>query len=197
MSPVVVMALPEYDMHEAITEVRWSLLAWAMLLGLESGFLICFTTEFYTPNPYISVREVEETIEFNESGHIGDQWNFKRKVSLILLSTRGVDQAEMYICDEGTTDGGVFEHMFSCDGYSNQLSELFKLMLTTDVKWSHMGGNGLRCVMSSTEYAMEKAQKGILTVSIVLMSPVVVLLGQRGLVMGICFLSFGVSLSSR
>merc|ERR1712107_825380 len=66
MSPVVVvlswMCLPDqFDMSEKVTGVRWWYCALAILLGLWSGLLIGFVTEYYTSSSYIPVREIAET----------------------------------------------------------------------------------------------------------------------------------------
>jgi inorganic pyrophosphatase len=66
MSPVVVVlswtCLPdEFDMSETVTGVRWWYCALAILLGLWSGLLIGFVTEYYTSSSYIPVREIAET----------------------------------------------------------------------------------------------------------------------------------------
>jgi len=66
MSPVVVvlswMCLPDqFDMSETVTGVRWWYCALAILLGLWSGLLIGFVTEYYTSSSYIPVREIAET----------------------------------------------------------------------------------------------------------------------------------------
>ena len=66
MSPAVVvlswMALPdEFTMSATITKVRWWCCALAILLGLWSGLLIGFVTEYYTSNSYVLVMEIAET----------------------------------------------------------------------------------------------------------------------------------------
>merc|ERR1712012_956952 len=66
MSPVVVVlswtCLPdEFDMSETVTGVRWWYCALAILLGLWSGLLIGFVTEYYTSSSYTPVREIAET----------------------------------------------------------------------------------------------------------------------------------------
>ena len=63
MSPMVVvlswMALPdEFTMTATITKVRWWCCALAILLGLWSGLLIGFVTEYYTSNTCVPVREI-------------------------------------------------------------------------------------------------------------------------------------------
>ena len=67
MSPVVVvlswMSLPdEFTMSTTITEVRWWCCALAILLGLWSGLLIGFVTEYYTSNTFVLVREIVEML---------------------------------------------------------------------------------------------------------------------------------------
>merc|ERR1712012_1406545 len=56
------MCLPDqFDMSEKVTGVRWWYCALAILLGLWSGLLIGFVTEYYTSSSYIPVREIAET----------------------------------------------------------------------------------------------------------------------------------------
>ena len=67
MSPMVVvlswMALPdEFTMSATITEVRWWCCALAILLGLWSGVLIGFVTEYYTSNTCVLAREIVEML---------------------------------------------------------------------------------------------------------------------------------------
>ena len=66
MSPVLVvlswMCLPDqFDMNARITGVRWWCCALAISLGLWSGLLIGFVTEYNTSSSYVPVREIAET----------------------------------------------------------------------------------------------------------------------------------------
>ena len=66
MSPVLVvlswMCLPDqFDMSARITGVRWWYCALAISLGLWSGLLIGFVTEYYTSSSYVPVREIAES----------------------------------------------------------------------------------------------------------------------------------------
>ena len=66
MSPVVVvlswMCLPDkFDMTATFTGVRWWYCALAISLGLWSGLLIGFVTEYYTSSSYVPVREIAES----------------------------------------------------------------------------------------------------------------------------------------
>ena len=66
MSPVLVvlslMCLPDqFDMSARITGVRWWYCALAISLGLWSGLLIGFVTEYYTSSSHVPVREIAES----------------------------------------------------------------------------------------------------------------------------------------
>ena len=66
MSPVLVvlswMCLPDqFNMSARITRVRWWYCALAISLGLWSGLLIGFVTEYYTSSSYVPVREIAES----------------------------------------------------------------------------------------------------------------------------------------
>ena len=66
MSSVLVvlswMCLPDqFDMNARITGVRWWYCALAISLGLWSGLLIAFVTEYYASSSYVPVREIAET----------------------------------------------------------------------------------------------------------------------------------------
>merc|ERR1712176_1442136 len=67
MTPVTVYlskyCLPEtFDMPDANLEnVEWTHCAFSILLGLWSGLIIGFVTEYYTSHSYTPVREISET----------------------------------------------------------------------------------------------------------------------------------------
>jgi len=66
MTPVVVAlskyCLPEtFSMGEGYEEVQWWYCAMSIMLGLWSGLLIGFVTEYYTSHSYSPVREIAET----------------------------------------------------------------------------------------------------------------------------------------
>merc|ERR1711988_1281327 len=66
MSPVVVVlsytCLPAvFKMNAEYTEVKWSDCAGSIMLGLWSGLIIGYITEYYTSHSYTPVREIAET----------------------------------------------------------------------------------------------------------------------------------------
>mmetsp|Transcript_8148 Transcript_8148/g.17814 ORF Transcript_8148/g.17814 Transcript_8148/m.17814 type:complete len:721 (+) Transcript_8148:87-2249(+) len=66
MTPLVIAlskwCLPEtFSMGEELTEVKWWHCAISVMLGLWSGLLIGFVTEYYTSHSYAPVREIAET----------------------------------------------------------------------------------------------------------------------------------------
>ncbi|CAE8623230.1 unnamed protein product [Polarella glacialis] len=66
MTPVVTLlskyCLPaKFDMNEQYSDVKWWYCALSVLLGLWSGLLIGFVTEYYTSHTYAPVREIAET----------------------------------------------------------------------------------------------------------------------------------------
>jgi len=66
MTPVVVMlskyCLPEqFSMGEGYPEVKWWFCAASIMLGLWSGLIIGYVTEYYTSHSYPPVREISET----------------------------------------------------------------------------------------------------------------------------------------
>mmetsp|Transcript_56550 Transcript_56550/g.91532 ORF Transcript_56550/g.91532 Transcript_56550/m.91532 type:complete len:717 (-) Transcript_56550:273-2423(-) len=66
MTPVAILlskwCLPEvFKMDEKLTEVKWWYCAISILLGLWSGLVIGYVTEYYTSSTYMPVREIAET----------------------------------------------------------------------------------------------------------------------------------------
>jgi len=66
MTPVVVVlskfCLPgEFSMGEGYEHVHWSYCAISIMLGLWSGLIIGYVTEYYTSHSYAPVREISET----------------------------------------------------------------------------------------------------------------------------------------
>merc|ERR1712159_222021 len=66
MTPVVVAlsyyCLPkEFDMGSGYTQVSWTYCASSIMLGLWSGLIIGYVTEYYTSHSYTPVREIAET----------------------------------------------------------------------------------------------------------------------------------------
>jgi len=66
MSPVVVglskVCLPDqFSMGEGYEQVHWSYCAVSIMLGLWSGLIIGYVTEYYTSHSYSPVREISET----------------------------------------------------------------------------------------------------------------------------------------
>merc|ERR1712232_1406326 len=66
MTPVVVFlskrCLPEvFSMGAGYEEVQWWYCAVSIMLGLWSGLIISFVTEYYTSHSYMPVREISET----------------------------------------------------------------------------------------------------------------------------------------
>merc|ERR1719216_32620 len=52
---------PVFDMGDKYTEVKWWYCALSITLGLWSGLVIGFVTEYYTSHSYTPVREISET----------------------------------------------------------------------------------------------------------------------------------------
>merc|ERR1719399_1560293 len=66
MTPVVILlsytCLPlEFDMLDVAAPVTWWYCACSIILGLWSGLIIGFVTEYYTSNTYSPVREIAQT----------------------------------------------------------------------------------------------------------------------------------------
>merc|ERR1712159_956768 len=66
MTPVVLAlsyyCLPtEFSMGYGYTHVSWTYCAASVMLGLWSGLIIGFVTEYYTSHSYTPVREIAET----------------------------------------------------------------------------------------------------------------------------------------
>merc|ERR1712190_157387 len=66
MSPVVValsmVCLPqEFNMGAGYEHVKWWYCAVSVMLGLWSGLIIGYVTEYYTSHSYTPVREIAET----------------------------------------------------------------------------------------------------------------------------------------
>merc|ERR1719221_1048217 len=66
MTPVAIglskYCLPEhFKMNDELGDVHWSHCALSVLLGLWSGLIIGFVTEYYTSHSYTPVREISET----------------------------------------------------------------------------------------------------------------------------------------
>lgn len=65
MTPVVALlswwALPEEDFQVGVLQVKWWYCALSVALGLWSGLVIGFVTEYYTSSTYKPVREIAET----------------------------------------------------------------------------------------------------------------------------------------
>jgi len=66
MTPVIIalsfFCLPaEFSLNKEFTTVKWHYCALSVLLGLWSGLIIGFVTEYYTSHSYSPVREIAET----------------------------------------------------------------------------------------------------------------------------------------
>merc|ERR1712039_750391 len=66
MTPVVIFlskwCLPEtFSMGAGYEEVKWWYCAISIMLGLWSGLIIGYITEYYTSHSYMPVREISET----------------------------------------------------------------------------------------------------------------------------------------